>query len=427
MIYIAESSEKNLDPSFISEQLDIMISRLGRLNRILLLPPDFTRNLSFAGEITCMIYEKLKDISYIEIMPALGTHAPMTAEEIASMYPGIPLKLFRVHNWQKDVEKVGTIEPLKTRELTGDLVDWEVDCEINRKLIYGNWDQVISIGQLMPHELVGIANYNKNILVGVGGKDVIGKTHITGALYGQERMMGHVDSPVRNLFNYMSDNYLKEIPITYVMTVRGEDAEGRPVTRGLFAGNDEECYRLGAKLCQNVNIKLLDKEYNKIIAYLSPDEIKSVWIGNKAICRTRMAIADGGVLVVLCPGIRSFGENYVSDSFIRKYGYLEKESLLDVVKRNGDFDNNMASLSHMIISSPEGRFKVIHAVSKLNREELESVNCNHAIYEEVVKKYDPFSLKEGENIMPDGEEVYFVSKPTQGLWAERKKFMKYPK
>lgn len=423
MIFFEEgNADITLSPSLISELLDSMIGKLGKLDRILLLPPDYTRFHSFAGEITCMLYEKLKNRSYIKIMPTVGTHASMTETEITSMYPGIPLKHFLKHNWQRDVVIMGTIPPETIRELTGGLVDWPVNCEINRVLVEGLWDQIISIGQLVPHELIGIANHNKNILVGTGGKDIIGKTHMIGALYGTEKMMGHISSPVRKVLNYMSENFIQHLPISYIMTVRGTDNNNQLVTRGIFAGNDEECYLKGAKLCQQVNISLLNKEYKKVIAYLDPEEFKSIWVGNKAMLRTRMCIADGGELIILCAGIQSFGENPFSDSFIRKYGYRDTQSLLQIVRDSGELMTNLVPLSQMVISDTNNRFKVTYAAKKISRDEIESVFCNYADYDEVVKKYDPNYMSEGENIMFDGEEVFYVSRPAQGLWAVTSKF-----
>jgi nickel-dependent lactate racemase len=423
VIYFSEGNRyTTLGFSRISELVDSMLMKLGKLDRVLLLPPDYTRYHSYAGEITCMIYAKLKNQSYIEIMPAVGTHAGMSGEEIAAMYPGIPHEHFRKHDWRKDVIVMGTISPETTRELTGGLVDWPVNCEINRILMEGNWDQIISIGQLVPHELIGIANHNKNILVGTGGKDIIGKTHMIGALYGTEKMMGHISSPVRKVLNYMSRNFIRHLPITYIMTVRGTDGNNQIVTRGIFAGDDEECFLQGAKLCQQVNISLLNKEYRKVVAYLDPEEFKTFWVGNKAMLRTRMCIADGGELIILCAGIHAFGENSFTDSFIRKYGYRDTPSLMQIVRDSGELMENLIPLSQMVLSDTNNRFKVIYAAKKISRTEIESVFCNYADYDKVVKKYDPLQLKEGENIMPDGEEVFYVSKPAQGLWAEINKF-----
>lgn len=423
MIFFSEgAADLTLDSNHISELIDNMLERLGNLSRVLILPPDFTRYHSYAGEIIRMLYSKLKNTSHIEIMPTLGTHVPMSEKEMDMMYQGIPHEILKRHDWKNDIVRIGTISAEIIKELTDGLVDFPLHCEINKTLVQGNWDQIISVGQLVPHELIGIANFNKNIFIGVGGKDIIDKTHFIGALYGTEKMMGHISSPVRKVLNYMGNNFTNHLPISYILTVRGVDKDKQIVTRGIYAGNDEEAYLRGATLCQEVNIKLLKKEYKKVIAYLDPEEFKSTWVGTKAICRTRMAIANGGELIILCPGINTFGEDPENDLIIRKYGYQDIEKLLKAINENIDLSNNLATASALIVSSPENRFKVIYAAKKISRKEIESVYCNYADYEEIVKKYNPSKLKEGENIMPDGEEIFYVSKPAQGLWAEINRF-----
>ena len=423
MVFFSEgAADLTIDRDRISELIDTMLEKLGNLDRVLILPPDFTRYHSYAGEITGMLYDKLKNSSYIEIMPTLGTHIPLSEDELNTMYQGIPHEIFKRHDWKNDIVRIGTIPSEIIKEITEGLVDFPVHCEVNKTLVEGRWDQIISVGQLVPHELVGIANFNKNIFIGVGGKDIIDKTHFIGALYGLEKMMGHISSPVRKVLNYMGDNFTNQLPISYILTVRGVDKDEQIVTRGIFAGNDEECYLRGAVLCQEVNIKLQKKEYKKVIAYLEPDEFKSTWVGNKAIFRTRMVVADGGELIILCPGINTFGEDPVNDRIIRKYGYQTTEELLQSIGENTDLANNLTPVSHLIISSPEKRFKVIYGVKKLSQKDIESVNCNFADYDEITKRYNPSTLKDGENILPDGEEIFYVSNPAQGLWAEINRF-----
>ncbi|MEK7718844.1 MAG: lactate racemase domain-containing protein [Bacteroidota bacterium] len=423
MIFFSEgAAHLTIDRDRISELIDTMLEKLGNLGRVLILPPDFTRYHSYAGEITGMLYDKLKNSSYIEIMPTLGTHLPLSDYELDTMYLGIPHEIFKRHDWKNDIVRIGTIPSGIIKEITEGLVDFPVHCEVNKTLVEGRWDQIISVGQLVPHELVGVANFNKNIFIGVGGKDIIDKTHFIGALYGLEKLMGHISSPVRKVLNYMGDNFTNQLPISYILTVRGVDENEQIVTRGIFAGNDEECYLRGAALCQEVNIKLQKKEYKKVIAYLDPDEFKSTWVGNKAIFRTRMVVADGGELIILCPGINTFGEDPVNDQIIRKYGYQTTEKLLKSIGENIDLANNLTPVSHLIISSPEKRFKVIYGVKKISQKDIESVNCNFADYDEMAKKYNPSTLKEGENILPDGEEIFYVSNPAQGLWAEINRF-----
>jgi nickel-dependent lactate racemase len=425
MIFFSEGAPNLIiDHNRISRLIDNMLMQVGKSARVLIIPPDVTRYYSYAGEITRLLYDKLKGKSYIEIMPAIGSHMPLSEEEMDLMFGGIPHNLFRKHDWKNDIVKLGTIPSEITRELTDGLADFPINCEINKALVEGKWDQIISVGQVVPHELAGIANYNKNLFVGVGGKEVIDKTHFIGALYGSENLMGHAVTPVRRIFNYMGEKFTNDLPVSYILTVRGVDDEDQLVTRGIFAGNDEKCYLQAAALCGQVNIKLLRKEYKKIVAYLDPEEFKSTWVGNKAIFRTRMALADGGELIMLCPGIITFGEDSGNDVIIRKYGYQNRDVLLKAVKENTDLSDNLTPVSHLIISSPENRFKVTYAVSKISRREIESVNCNYASYEEIIKRYNPSNLKEGENILPDGEEIFYVSRPAQGLWAEFKRFKK---
>ena len=426
MVYFSEGSKESVvDKNQISVLLDKLLLQIGKTSRVLILPPDLTRFDSYAGEITRMLYYKLKDLSHVEIMPALGTHLPLTDKELGIMYEGIPYNLFRVHNWKSDVVRLGTIPPGITAELTDDLVDFSIDCEINKLLVEGNWDQIISVGQVVPHELAGMANYNKNIFVGVGGKEVINKSHFIGALYGLENLMGHSDSPVRRVFNYMSENFTNHLPITYIMTVRGTYDDNKIVTRGIYSGDDEESFLMAAGLSREVNIKLMEKEYRKVVAFLDPEEFKSTWVGNKAIFRTRMAIADGGELIILCPGINTFGEHPDNDRVIRQYGYQSRDKLIKAVKENSDLANNLATVAHLIISSPDNRFTVTYAASNISKHEIESVHCNYADFDEMIKRYDPSKLKEGVNNMPDGEEIFYVPKPAQGLWAENKRFGKY--
>ena len=423
MIFFTEGhKDAEIKPDKVSELVNALLEKLGDLDRVLVLPPDTTRMHSFAGEISCMIYEKLKERSHIRIMPTIGTHAPLTAGEMNSMFPGIPHELFIQHNWKKNLARLGTIAGEKVSELTGGLVDWEVHCDVNRILVDGNWDQIISVGQLVPHELIGIANHNKNVLIGAGGKEIIGKTHLLGALYGLEKLMGQVGSPVRRVLDHMSDHFLQDLPVKYILTIRGNDHTGRLITRGIFSGDDRECYLMGASLCQQVNVHLLDKAYKKVVTWMDPEKYKSTWVGNKAIYRTRMAVANGGELIILCPGIKTFGEDPDNDAFIRKYGYLETEKLLKATRENEDMNDNMTPLSHLIISSPEGRFKVIYAAKNLSRSDFESLNCHYEEYDEMIKKYNPAHLKDGENTMLDGEEILFISNPAQGLWTESNKF-----
>jgi nickel-dependent lactate racemase len=302
------------------------------------------------------------------------------------------------------------------------MLDYAIACDVNRLLVEGEWHRIISIGQLVPHEVAGIANQNKNVFIGTGGADTINKTHFLGAVYGMERMMGRADTPVRRVLDHMERHFGGELPITYVLTVRSANESGELVTRGLFAGDDSACFTRGAELCRRVNVDLLDEPIEKAVVYLDPAEFKSTWLGNKAIYRTRMAMADRGELIVLAPGVREFGEDPEIDRLIRAHGYVGTERVLAMVKEHNSLNANLSAAAHLIHGSSEGRFTITYCPGGLTREEIESVGFRYAALDKIMKRYDPKTLQDGYNTLPDGERVFFVSNPGLGLWALRSQF-----
>jgi nickel-dependent lactate racemase len=422
MIYFEKgAADVVLTDQDISRGLSEALHRIGPKKRVLAIPPDFTRYHSMAGRLTEMLWEyygeKLSDV-----LPALGTHAAMTAKEIGKMFGAVPPSLFRVHNWRNDVITLGEVPASFVEAVSGGRVNYPWPAQVNRLLMEGRHDLIISIGQVVPHEVIGMANYNKNIFVGTGGPEGINKSHYLGAAYGMERIMGRASTPVRDVLNYASEHFARDLPLLYVLTVIGRTQEGELVVRGLYIGDDEECFLKAAELSLEVNFQMLDQALQKVVVYLEPEEFKSTWLGNKSIYRTRMAIADGGELVVLAPGLKEFGEDKEIDRLIRKYGYLTTPEILKAVEENTDLQENLSAAAHLIHGSTEGRFQVTYCPGHLSKEEIESVNYRFAKLEEMSAHYDPHSLKEGYNVMPDGEQIYFISNPALGLWSWREKF-----
>lgn len=421
-----EPSEGALDKARAGALLDTLLAALGEPKRVLLLPPDFTRLRSGAGELTVRLYERLKDQAHVEIMPALGTHVPMTANELSGMFPGVPHGVFRVHDWRGSLVRLGEVPGDFVRQLSDGKVDFSVFCDVNRLLVDGGWDRILSVGQLVPHEVAGIANHHKNVFVGVGGQDTINKTHFIGAVCGMERAMGRVRTPVREVLDYMARHFARDLPIVHVLSVRARDAQGRLVTRELYAGDDDACFLRGAELCRRVNVDLLDAPLRRAVVYLNPEEFRSTWLGNKAIYRTRMAMADGGELIVLAPGVRTFGEDTEIDRLIRKYGYRGTPRVLQMVKDNEDLEGNLAAAAHLIHGSSEGRFRITYCPGGLTREEIEEVGFAYGDVKEQINRYQPASMKPGFNVLADGEEVFYVPDPAAGLWALRGRFEDSP-
>ena len=407
----------------LTEAKDLLfeaLAKLGDRRHVLAVPPDLTRKDSRAGDLTRYVYEYYGN--HLEaILPALGTHAAMSPAQLVSMFGAIPLGLFRVHHWRTDTETLGEVPAAFIREQSEGKLHYAWPAQVNRLIAHGGFDLVLSLGQVVPHEVIGMANHNKNILIGTGGPDSIDRSHYLGAVYGMERIMGRADNPVRRVLNYASDQFLGRIPIVYVLTVIGRNAHGELVLRGLFIGDDQECFRRAADLSLAVNFEMLDRPIRKAVVYLDPHEYKSTWLGNKAIYRTRMALDDGADLIILAPGVKEFGEDPVIDKLIRKYGYRGTSATVASVEANADLANCLSAAAHLIHGSSEGRFSVTWCPGGLTLEEVESVGFIYGDVEAMISRYDPSKLKHGYNTV-DGEDLYFIANPGQGLWAHRDRF-----
>ncbi len=422
MLYFAKGSEKeSISNAQLKEFIFLTLQKLGDRKKVLAVPPDFTRFHSQAGIITEFVYDYYHE-KLVDVLPATGTHYPVNQKEREMMFGSVPANLFREHKWKQDLTTLGEVPSEYIREVSEGKLDFTWPAQVNNLIANGNHDLILSIGQVVPHEVIGMANYNKNIFVGAGGKGGIHKSHYLGAVYGMERIMGRADTPVRKVLNYASDNFANHLPIIYILTVIGKNENNELVIKGLFIGDDYECFKLAAELSLKVNFIMLDKPLNKVVVYLDPLEFKSTWLGNKSIYRTRMAIADDGELIVLAPGLSTFGEDKEIDSLIRKYGYKTTPEILEFVNTYDDIKNNLAAAAHLIHGSSENRFKITYCPGNLSKAEIESVNFEYASLDVMIKKYNPEKLVDGFNKMPDGEEIFFISNPALGLWASKNRF-----
>ena len=422
MIYFQHGSENGLiSGNKLKEALYSALEKIGERKKVLAIPPDISRYHSMAGKLTGLVYNYYKD-KLTDVLPAIGTHKPMTENELNEMYPDVPKSLFRIHKWKDDLITLGEVPSEFINKVSEGKLNFPWPAQTNKLLVDGGYDLILSIGQVVPHEVIGMANYNKNIFVGAGGKGSIHKSHYLGAVYGMERIMGRADTPVRKVLNYASENFAQDLPIIYVLTVVGKDEKDNIVLKGLYVGDDYECFDKAAKLSLKVNFEMLKEPLNKVVVYLNPMEFKSTWLGNKSIYRTRMAIADDGELIVLAPGLKEFGEDKEIDRLIRKYGYVTTPEILQYVDENDELEDNLAAAAHLIHGSSEERFKIIYCPGRLTKEEIESVNFSYADLHEMLKKYNIEILKDGFNTMPDGEEIFYISNPALGLWSHKDKF-----
>jgi len=438
----------------IKRELASFLAAMGDRDEVLILPPDFTRFHSQSGKLTRFVAEyynfvqgstpsseiapenrtSMSTIPKIEIMPALGTHVPMTKDQIKKMF-GENLAdkdPFLVHDWRNDVVTIGEVPAEMVSEATYGMVEKPWPAQLNRLV----WEKriraskpnplVLSIGQVVPHEVMGMANFNKNLFVGVGGVEAINLSHFIGAVHGMEKMMGRADNPLRSILNYASEKYLQnELDLWYILTVIGTNEQGEMQMKGLYIGNDIECYTQACELSLKVNFMLLEKPPKRIVIFLDEHEFHSTWLGNKAIYRTRMAIDDGGELIILAPGVNRFGEDSRVDTLIRKFGYIGTPKIMKLMNEYTDLQENLSAVAHLIHGSSEGRFKVTYCPGHLTREEVEGVGFHYADLAEMQKRYNVKELKDGWNqevIASKEEEFFYVSNPALGLWAIKSRF-----
>jgi nickel-dependent lactate racemase len=420
-LYCAQGGpDRELSSSELRNLLSAALEKLGRRKKVLVVPPDQTRTASRAGELTRYAWDFYGE-GLRAVLPALGTHKAMSAEQIAGMFGNVPPGLFHAHKWRDDVETIGVVPRDFIYEQSEGKLDYEWPAQVNRLISRGEFDLILSVGQVVPHEVIGMANYNKNILVGTGGPESINRSHYLGAVYGMERIMGRTDNPVRRVLNYAASHFLKDLPIVYVLTVVSRNTSGAIVVRGLFIGDDSECFHAAAELSFRVNFTLMPQPIRKAVVYLDPHEFHSTWLGNKAIYRTRMAMADGGELIILAPGVREFGEDVRIDKLIRKYGYHGTDATVAMVNENADLAADLSAAAHLIHGSSEGRFRVTWCPGHLTRKEVEGAGFEYAELSEMIRLYDPAKLRQGPSRVV-GEEIYFIENPGLGLWASRDRF-----
>lgn len=417
---LSAQGDKGLTPEEIQGFLTQVLDACGEGGDTLLLPPDITRLHSGGNILARELYGLVKErtpSADIKVMPALGTHEPVTEEERLRFFgESIPKDAYLIHDWKNGVEKIGEVPSEFVKKVSEGLVDEIIHIQINRELLKDNYKAIFSLGQVVPHEVVGMANYSKNILVGVGGNSIINQSHMLGAMYGMERMMGRAETPVRAVFDYAQEHFLSKLPIVYILTVTTNTPEGLQI-HALYAGNTRKCFEDACILAKEKNLIFVEKPFRKCVVNLDPSEFKTTWVGNKAIYRTRMAMAQDGELLILAPAVRKFGEDPENDRLIRKYGYIGRENVIELFRKEEDLQINQGVAAHLIHGSSDGRFQITYATQHLTQEEVEGAGFQYQPYQEAAARYNPETLQEGVNVMPDGEEIFYISNPALGLWS----------
>jgi len=384
--------------------------------RVLLVPPDVTRLHSRSGEIAGCLYETLAaEGCEVGVLPALGTHVPMGAVEARLLFGDrVPFERILVHRWRDGVVRIGELAEAEISTLSRGRYVQPIPVEIDEELLAG-WDLVVSIGQVVPHEVVGTAGFTKNVMIGLGGAATINRSHFLGAVCGMETLMGRAQTPVRDAIDAAFDRFLApRVESLWILTVV-EDTAGGVVQRGLFTGRGGSgasggaAYRAAASLAARCNIVTVPEPLERIVCSLDPVEYRTTWLGNKAIYRTRMALADGGELVVLAPGIERFGEDAVIDTLIRRHGYRGTPATLEALASDPELAANLGAAAHLIHGSSEGRFRITYCTDParggLTESELESVGYG---WRPLARELDRDR---------DRAASLYIANPGLGLWA----------
>src|ERR1700710_3157163 len=206
LFFAAGSPTTEMSPEEFRAGLFEALGKLGDRRKVLAVPPDFTRFHSKAGELTEMAWQYYGD-RLTDVLPALGTHTAMADHQIATMFGKTPRELFRVHDWRNDIVTLGEVPGEFMSKVSEGKLDYTWPAQVNKLLRDGGHDLILSIGQVVPHEVVGMATGNKNIFIGTGGVVGIDRSHFLGAVYGMERMMGRANTPVRRVLDYASEHF----------------------------------------------------------------------------------------------------------------------------------------------------------------------------------------------------------------------------
>jgi len=392
-----------------------------RPQRVLLLPPDITRMHSGAGRLTELLYHQFAGEAEVFVIPTLGQHVPHTPEENQRMFGSVPESQILEHDWRGGCVQVGEISAEEVAQSCGGIADWPIPLTLNRTLMTEPWDLIINVGHVVPHEVLGFANHNKNYFIGLGGKELICASHLMAARCGIENNLGNLVTPVRHCFNLAEERYLGGLPDLYVQVVMARNARQELVHTGVFVGDDLDTYLQAARQSRAQNITVFDKPLKKIVCVMQGDEFVSTWVANKAVYRTRMALADGAELLILAPGLKRFGEQPDVDAIIRKYGYSGTEHVMAEYQHQPDLRELAHATAHLLHGSSEGRFRITYAPGHLSQAEIESVCFGYADLNEAIARYRPDELREGWNRTADGEEFFFIPTPSAGLWATRER------
>lgn len=305
LISQSNSSGGQLTPAQVSEVVAQSCPAENYLQkRILLIVPDGTRTAP-VGLLFQTLHRHLAGATKaLDVMVALGTHQPMseeaicqrleiTAEQRQKEYRNVR---FFNHAWDdpKTLKNIGTISAKEIDELTNGRFAMDVPVQVN-KLVF-DYDQLIIIGPVFPHEVVGFSGGNKYLFPGVSGPDVLNFFHWLAAVITNPKIIGHKWTPVRKVIDRAASLVTVD-KFCFCMVIDGKSLAG------LYAGTPEDAWSAASDLSDKLNIVYKDRPYHTILS-CAPPMYDELWTGGKCMYKLEPVLADGGELIIYAPHIK---------------------------------------------------------------------------------------------------------------------------
>lgn len=290
-----------------------------RGKRILLIVPDGTRTAPVGMVFKALHKQVGATVSAMDVMVALGTHAPMSEEAICErleISPEERLGVYRDiqllnHEWDNPsaLKSIGTISGKQVSILSEGLFSMEVDVTVNRRLF--EYDRLIIIGPVFPHEVVGFSGGNKYLFPGVAGPEVLNFFHWLGAVITNPMIIGNKWTPVRKVVDHAASMVSVDKLCLALVVDHGELA-------GLFVGTPESAWDQASELSRELHITYKEKPFHTILS-CAPAMYDELWVGGKCMYKLEPILADGGELIIYAPHIHEV--SVVHGRLIEEIGY----------------------------------------------------------------------------------------------------------
>lgn len=404
-----------LSETEIHKIVDAGISReIYNNKRVLVLTPDTTRTCPLPLMISTLQSIVGRFAQTLDFMVALGTHQPLSEERILELY-GISTEErqttyagtnFFNHRWdlEKTFQRVGCLTEEDTWELSGGRLKEEVPVDIN-KTIY-DYDQILILGPVFPHEVVGYSGGAKYLFPGISGGEFLHFFHWLGAVVTCPGTIGIKHTPVREVINRAMK--LIDVPVHCIaMVVRSSEE-----LYGIYVGDYLQSWEEAANLSEQIHVVFKEKPFHTVLG-VCPEMYNELWTGGKVMYKLEQVVAPGGRLIIYAPHITEVSRTW--GMYMDKIGYhtvdyflAQPEEFTDIPRGVLAHSTHVRGIGEMIDGVEKPRIEVILA-SSLSEEECHRINLGYMDYRKI--DLESYKNKEGEGILfvdHAGEVLYRV-------------------